>query len=63
MSRPEHRLDELAPWDETDVRPGVWQRIKRANARLEDSLLGDLIGVVCLFAIGWLGLVMIGVLQ
>lgn len=31
----------------------VWQRLKRANAWLEDSWVGDLIGVICLFAIGY----------
>ncbi|MDO5706914.1 MAG: hypothetical protein Q4G49_17825 [Paracoccus sp. (in: a-proteobacteria)] len=28
----------------------LWARIRRANAWLENSWLGDLIGAVCLFA-------------
>lgn len=29
----------------------VWRRLKEANARFEDSWVGDLIGVICLWVI------------
>lgn len=35
------------------AREGLWSRIKRWNARLEDSWVGDLIGAACLFTIGY----------
>lgn len=43
-------------------RRGVWTRIKRWNDRVEDSWLGDLIGAICLFVIGYLLFVFAGVL-
>lgn len=51
-----------SPRASSSLRAG-WQRLVRWNARLEDSLLGDLIGAVCLFALGYLLFVMAGVLQ
>ena len=30
-----------------------WRWLVQANARLEDSWLGDLVGVICLFVIFW----------
>ena len=36
-----------------EARDSLWARIKRWNARLEDSWLGDLIGAICLFIIGY----------
>jgi hypothetical protein len=50
------------PGQSSPVRAGR-SRFRRAVAWLEDSWVGDLIGVVCLFAAGWLGLVIVGVLQ
>ncbi len=41
----------------------VGARVRGALAWLEDSWVGDLIGVICLFGMGWMGLVAVGVLQ
>ena len=46
----------------TSSRAG-WRFVKRANRRLETSLLGDAIGCACLFGALWLGLVCGWVLQ
>lgn len=40
----------------------LWTRLCLWNARIEDSWIGDLIGGVCLFAIGYLLLVAASVL-
>lgn len=37
--------------------------LRRLNTFLNNHWLGDLIGVASLFATGWLGLIIIGVLQ
>lgn len=46
-----------------EARDSLWARVKRLNARLEDSWLGDLIGVICLFGIGYAATVFLWVLE
>ena len=40
-----------------------WRFLKRLNARLEASTLGDAIGCVCLMGAFWGGVLIVGVLQ
>ena len=41
----------------------MMRRLKRLNAWLNDSLIGDAIGCVCLFGTAWMVLVTLWVLQ
>ena len=41
----------------------MMRRLKRLNAWLNDSLIGDAIGCACLFGMVWMGLVILWVLQ
>ena len=52
----EYRADlgaAVAATPRPEARDSLWARIVRCNAWLEDSWLGDLIGVICLFFIGY----------
>lgn len=44
------------------VARAVWQRLKDANDRLENSWVGDLIGAICLFVIGYGAMIFMWVL-
>ena len=62
----EHRADlgaAVAATPRPEARDSLRARVKRLNARLEDSWLGDLIGVICLFGIGYAATVFLWVLE
>lgn len=63
MERPDPRFGKSSIVARMNAGVGIWTRISAAWERFENSILGDLVGVVCLFGIAWAGLVIAGVLQ
>ncbi len=62
----EHRADlgaAVAATPRPEARISAWARVKRWNARLEDSWIGDLIGAICLFVIGYAATIFLWVLS
>lgn len=62
----EHRADlgaVVAATPRPEARISAWARVKRWNARLEDSWIGDLIGAICLFVIGYAATIFLWVLS
>lgn len=63
-----HNLADFAEEDSPQELAGFWLarvcgELLRAARALDDHWLGDLIGAVCLFALGWMGLAIGWVLQ